>query len=260
MAMNKEELKAMENLVSQLEDEQLRRLQNQNALSKMSIAPPNASELNIVTQQLDLSQELDRLYHLINGHVIKKDSTGEYWTEPDDDRLKVFSEYGAKQLMNYILFYINKNTLLSNYKEDDINEKMLNFSIELCDLIYNMYEYMFYYPSPEKIYRESMVVIEKYKESWVHYYKDNGNGLLVVDELKLYNKCQEWARGELQMKIRHLPMIILAVSDSVHATMLRALNGEERDSLRKYMQIHQSINSNPIQETSKGLLGGLLKR
>lgn len=259
MAMNKDELKAVEKLVTELEDQQLKTLQQQNALSKMSIAPPTTSELNIVTQQLDLSQELDRLYHLINGHVIKKDINGEYWAEPDDDRLKVFSEYGAKQLMNYILFYINKNTLLSNFKEDDINEKMYHFGTGLIDLIYNMYEHMFFYPSPEKKYHEVLKIINDNPSSYRHLLYEQG-GQTFIDTDALYLKCHEWCKAELQMKIRHFPMIILAVTDSIHATMLRALNGEERDSLRKYMQIHQSINSNPMQEQQKGLFGGLFKR
>jgi hypothetical protein len=254
--MNPQELKAMETLVGQLEDEQLRRIQNQNALSKMSIAPPNANELNIVTQQLDLSNELDRLYHLINGHVITRDGNGEYWTEPKDDRLKVFSEYGAKQLMNYILFYINKNTLLSNFSIEEINEKMYSFGIELVDLMYTMYEDMFFFPTPEKIYRESLLIIQKQPENFQHLLIYNQDGSVSIDTDKLYRKCLQWSRAELQMKIKHYPMIVLAVTDSIHATMLRALNGEERESLRKYMQIHQSINSNPNPE-SKGILGGL---
>lgn len=258
--MNSSELKQMEAMLAQLEDEQLRRLQNQNALSKMSIAPPNQSELNIVTQQLDLSSELDRLYHLINGHVIKRDATNEYWAEPDDDRLKVFSEYGAKQLMNYILFYINKNTLLSNFTIDEINEKMYHFGIELIDLIYTMYEDMFYYPSPEQLYEENIEIIYKYPDKFPHCITDNGNGTFCVNESLLYKKCLQWARAELQMKIKHYPMIVLAITDSVHSTMLRAMGGEERESLRKYMQIHQSINTNPMQQEQKGILGGLLSR
>lgn len=258
--MNPTELKAMEAMVLQLEDEQLRRLQNQNALSKMSIAPPSQNELNIVTQQLDLSNELDRLYHLINGHVIKRDATSEYWAEPNDDRLKVFSEYGAKQLMNYILFYINKNTLLSNFTVDEINEKMYHFSIELIDLIYTMYEDMFYFPSPELLYDEDLRIIQENPEKFQHLLIQYEDGSVSVDENKLYMKCLQWSRAELQMKIKHYPMIVLAITDSVHATMLRAMGGEERESLRKYMQIHQSINSNPLQEEKRGLLGGLLKR
>lgn len=258
--MNQTELKQMEALVSQLEDEQLRRLQNQNTLSKMSIAPPSQTELNIVTQQLDLSNELDRLYHLINGHVIKKDGNSEFWAEPDDDRLKVFSEYGAKQLMNYILFYINKNTLLSNFNVDEVNEKMYHFSIELIDLIYTMYEDMFYYPSPEQLYDENLKIIKSNLDKFPHLLIKDINGNIIINESKLYQKCLQWARAELQMKIKHYPMIVLAITDSVHSTLLRALNGEERESLRKYMQIHQSINSNPLQTENKGILGGLFQR
>lgn len=260
MAMNLQEQQTIQKLYAQYEEEQLRRLETQNALSKMSIVPQSQNELNIVTQQLDLSQELDRLYHLINGHVIRKDTTSEYWDDPDDDRLKTFSEYGAKQIFNYILFYINKNTLLSNFTEDMINEKMMDFGNELNDWIHNMYEFIFYYPSPEKMFREKLEIISKNPSSYPHLILMDNEGNNVIDEETLYAKCIEWSKYELQIRLRHFPLIMTVVTDSVHATMLRALNGEERDSLRKYMQIHQNISSNPLESQPKGLFGGLLKR
>lgn len=259
--MSQQAIEVMEALAAQLEQEQLKNLHTQNTLSKMSLAPQAQSELNIITQQLDLSYELDRLYHLINGHVIKKVGNYEDWVEPDDDRMKVFSDYGAKQLMNYILFYINKNTLLSNFHVDEINEKMYDFGIELTDLLFNMYEHMFYFPSPEKEYEDAIKIIKKYPDKFKHLIINNNDGTSTIDHEELYQKCLTWSVNELREKIKHFPMIILSITDSVHSTMLRALNGEERESLRKYMQIHQSINNpQPVaQSQSKGILGGIFK-
>ena len=83
--------------------------------------------------------------------------------------------------------------------------------------------------------------------------RDNAN----ISETELYNKCIQWSREELQSKFRHYPMIILALVDSVHATFLRALNGEERTSLRKQLNIHQSLNDNNMfnQQQKKGGFG-----
>ena len=44
--------------------------------------------------------------------------------------------------MNIMAFYLNRNTILSNYDEETINWKILDFGNELADLIFNRYEEM----------------------------------------------------------------------------------------------------------------------
>ena len=145
--------------------------------------------------------------------------------------------------MNIVSFYINKNTLLSNFDEETIFWKVKDFGTELADLIFNRYEVFFYYPTPEELYEKYLPIAKR----------DNAN----ISETELYNKCIQWSREELQSKFRHYPMIILALVDSVHATFLRALNGEERTSLRKQLNIHQSLNDNNMfnQQQKKGGFG-----
>lgn len=98
----------------------------------------------------------------------------------------------------------------------------------------------------------------KYPEKFNHLLFEK-DGQYFIDQELLYRKCLAWSKAELQMKIKHYPMIILAVTDSIHSTMLRALNGQERESLRKYMNIHQSINT-PTFPEQKSMLGGLFSR
>jgi hypothetical protein len=47
---------------------------------------------------------------------------------------------------------------------------------------------------------------------------------------------------ELQSKIRHYPMMVLALIDTVHSTYLRALGGKERQTLREKVNISQNAN------------------
>lgn len=220
----------------QLESEQLRRMTAENNASRSS-AFSGPKDPNLMQEQLDLTDILDRIHHLLSGHVIVRDFEGnEIWAEPNDDRLKILSDYGVKQIMNIIQFYINKNTLLSNYDEETIYWKVRDFGIELTDLIFNRYEMFFYYPKPEELL-----------ETYLPIAKSQG---MTFTEEELYFKCCQWSKAELQSKLRHFPMIVLSLIDSVHSTFLRALGGEERTSLRKQYQIHQSLSGNMMPETS----------
>lgn len=233
--MDENEQRYIDLLQKQLESEQIRRNSIENQFSQTSDFLPKIDQ-NLIEYQLDLKEELDRIHHLLSGHVIKKDADGnEYWDEPDDDRLKIFSEYGVKRLMNIIQFYINRNTLLSNYDDETIKWKVRDFGIELADLIFVQYEHFFYYPTPEDLF-------EKYVDIM---HKTNVN----ISDYELYMKCVQWSKEELQYRVRHYPMIVLSLVDSVHTTYLRALNGEERDSLRKNWHIHENNTQqiNPIQ-------------
>lgn len=225
--MTPQEEQLILNLQTQLDSEQLRRLEAQNINSKMSLMG-SSNDQSIATQQLDLKEEIDRLYHLINGHTIEKDGKGgEYWVEPKDERLKTLTEYGAKQVIKYILFYLNKNVLLSNFTEEEIYNKLKDFGEELADFIYSDYENFFYYLTPEEYH-------QKYKQ-----FIDG----TTINEENFYAKCIEWSEDELRRKAQELGILILAVLDSIHATFKRALNGEERESLRKQLMIHQNLNS-----------------
>lgn len=220
--------KYMEMMAQELDQERLRRMQMENQVGQVSAFSPE-KEPNLVEYQLDLKEELDRIYHLLSGHFLTVNAEGsEVWIEPDDDRLKIFSEYGVKQIMNIISFYVNRNTLMSFYDSETITWKMRDFGVELSDLIYNRYESFFHYPSPEELFEKYKPVVQR-------------NQLEISDE-ELYQKCIVWSREELQSKLRHYPMVILALIDTVHSTYLRALHGKERQSLRERLNISQSTN------------------
>jgi hypothetical protein len=231
--VNQQEQFEYEKIIKQVEQEQLRRIDAENKISQMS-GFNSGKEPNIIEYQLDVSPTLDRIYHLLSGHIVIKDIKGERWEEPKDDRLKILSDYGVKQIMNLLSFYINPNTLLSNFDEDQIYWKTRDFGIELADLIFNRYEDFFFYPSPEELY-ETYYPIVKSKQ-------------FNINDQELYFKCVQWSRDELQMKFRHYPILVQVLVDTVHATLLRALNGEERESLRKQYNIHQNLNGPQLQD------------
>lgn len=225
-----------------IEESELRKMEVEKHLGQSSAFQPD-KQPDLVQLQLDLKEELDRLYHLLSGHILLPTEYGDVWKEPNDDRLKIFSEYGVKQIMNIISFYLNKNNLLSNYKEEMIMWKVRDFGIELADLFFNRYEMFFHYPTPEDLF-------EKYKPVVL----EMGNSISDID---LYWKCVQWSKEELQSKIRHFPMIVTALIDSVHSTYLRALNGEERRTLRQFIHVSQNAEqgyNNPLQKKEASLI------
>ena len=52
------------------------------------------------------------------------------------------NQYGVQLIMNLLSFYLNRNTILSNYKVERIFEILYDLGNELADLIYINYETM----------------------------------------------------------------------------------------------------------------------
>lgn len=98
---------------------------------------------NMLRWQLDLSEDLDRIYHLLHGHRVVIDSNGNIrYEEPQDLSKKPFNEHGVQLIMNVLSFYLNRNTILSNYDEKTIKLKVYDFGIAISDLIFNKYQEM----------------------------------------------------------------------------------------------------------------------
>jgi len=150
----------IEQIESELKDERERSRQLSNAHnSQMSLFTAQQDD-NLIRWQLDLKEDLDRIYHLLKGHKLDYDEEGNLvYVEPKDDNLKPFNEFGVQLLMNIMSFYLNRNTILSNYDEHTINWKVLDFGNELADLIFNRYEEMGM-DNNEKIKMYPMIVKE----------------------------------------------------------------------------------------------------
>ena len=58
------------------------------------------SEENLIRWQLDLKEDLDKIYHLLRGDVIKEDEEGNIiYVEADDENLKPFNEFGVQTII-----------------------------------------------------------------------------------------------------------------------------------------------------------------
>lgn len=235
------------NLNQQLDLERSKRLSIETQMGNSSIAGVDKSN-NVIELQLDVKTILNEIYHLLSGHEVKtdKETGNQYWAEPEDDRLRTFSTYGVKQVMNILNMHINTNTLMGYYEEDTIKWKVRDFGVELSDLFSTRYEALLYYPSPEELF-------DRYKP----YLKEYN-----LTEQELYNKCVKWSEDELASKENLLPIIFWSLVNMVHSAYTRPYRGKERQSLgERGINITQSNTGaeQPILPQKKGGFLGRLK-
>lgn len=128
---------------------------------------------NLIKWQLDLKKDLDEIEHLLRGEKMVKDEEGEWvWKASQVESNRPFNEKGVAMIMNIIKFYLNRNTLLANYEQDIINEKMEDFSNELTNLIFTKYDEMgMNTPEKRKMYDMMVLAItdsihSAYQRAW----------------------------------------------------------------------------------------------
>ncbi len=165
-------------------------LENDNLKHQLATTVFSSEENdNLVKWQLDIKEELVRIEHLLKKHVPKRDNKGnEFFAEPDEEN-KLFNDWGVNEILHILAWYLCKNIILSNFKEDDIRVRCEQFGNELTDFIFNNYEKM---------------------------------GLTDKD------------------KIKHYPMVVMNIINTVEAAYNRALNGGERESLRTARHVMQN--------------------
>ena len=169
----------------------------------------NDEQDNLIRWQLDLKEDLDRLYHLLKGETIGEDKEGNIAYIPaDDPDLKPFNEFGVQMIMNIMSFYLNRNTILSNYDDSTIKWKVYDFGVDIADLIFNRYEEMM------------LTIVKKDKETALEF--------------------EERVKEHIQKKIKLYPIIVRELVDTVHSAYLRAYHGGERESLRTARTVTQS--------------------
>lgn len=164
----------------------------------------NEEQENLIRWQLDIHEELERIEHLLRKHIPKTDKKGNvYFVAPPVEQ-QIFNETGVNEILNLLAWYLNKNILLSNFTEEEIKVRCLQFHNELTDFIFNNYQ-----------------------------------------KFGLDNK----------EKIKHYPMVVMNIVNTVEASYNRALHGGERTSLRTARSVIQNDNLNMM---GGGYGGGMM--
>jgi len=104
----------------------------------------SSQEQNLVQWQLDLTEEFSKIEHRLKGEIefVNKETGESDWKTNPDPEAKPFNNFGTQLIMSILSFYLNRNTILSNYAEDMINWKVKDFGERVADLIFNKYDSM----------------------------------------------------------------------------------------------------------------------
>ena len=97
---------------------------------------------NLIQWQLELDSILERIEHMLRGDKPSWESGSIVWKKPSQDEEKILNDFGVAEVMRVLSMYLNRNTVLSNYREETINEKMFDLGNELADLFFLKYEAM----------------------------------------------------------------------------------------------------------------------
>ncbi len=96
--------------------------------------------VNLVKWQLDIEEELERIEHLLKGHVPKIDKAGNQFFEEAKDGDRLFNDKGVAEILKILSWYLNKNIILSNFDEDQISLRVHQFSRTFTDFLFFNYE------------------------------------------------------------------------------------------------------------------------
>lgn len=203
-------------------------------------------EDNLIRYQLDLIEVVDRIKHLLRGDIESEDKDGNITYQPNNnDEEKTFNDYGVKKIMNIISFSINRNTLLSNFDNETINWKCEDFGNRISDLILCEFSKMMLTTSFEKEFEKEYgvkceklpdnVYVVEMKDRWGQVYHQYLDKDIIM---KINLRIAE----HLLHKAETYPLIVDELVDSYHASLLRALAGGERESLRTARVVSQSEN------------------
>ena len=137
MEIDEQYLQQMEESIRQSELEKAQ--MNRTMASTMFSSDENE---NLVKWQLDIKEELERIEHLLRKHIPKRDKNGnEYFINPTKEN-QLFNEHGVNFILNLLGWYLNKNIILSNFDQEQIDQRVHQFSKELSNYIHNNYEKM----------------------------------------------------------------------------------------------------------------------
>ena len=143
---------ADEEYLAQLERQTKEQGNKINELAGFASNSIQSQDSNLIIWQLELDNILERIEHLLKGDVIETDGEGNVlgYTTPKDTSLIILNDYGVQLIMNVISFYLNRNTILSNYDEVRIYEILFDLGNELTDVIDINYEKMGLSPIEKK--------------------------------------------------------------------------------------------------------------
>jgi hypothetical protein len=224
-------------------------------------------EKNLAETQLEVDSIKEEIYHLLRQDVLRISPEGnQVWEAIKIKEERTLTDWGVDRIMQMIHFYINKNTLLSNFDEKQIKTLMSRFVGELNDLVLMKYEVLFREPTLEeckKIFNDRLDEKKKLKMFAAEILNIKIDSEQVKKDVlnEMQNKIEEEIAKirteQRKQKLREYGMIMSQLEAMVYATYNRAFRGEERGSIRRHTQISELIGGRG--GAPAGDKGGMMK-
>ena len=117
------------------------------------------AEDNIVRWQLELNDILERAEHILRGDIPTFKDGHIIWDKNPNPELNTLNECGVQEIMKILSMYVNRNKVLADYSNEEINIKVYDFGRALNNLIF-MRDYEIGMDTEEKRKNYDMLVNE----------------------------------------------------------------------------------------------------
>lgn len=97
-------------------------------------------EDDLVKWQLELNDILERAEHILRGDVPEWVNGHMVWKSNPHPQHNPLNEIGVHEILKLLAMYINRNTILSDYDNEEINFKVFDFGRRLNNFIFMRYD------------------------------------------------------------------------------------------------------------------------
>ncbi len=136
--------------VQELEDEDLQGAYNKTQNNRGNDPRSTASHSSFGSQasddiarwQLELNDILEKAEHVLRGDIVAFENGQIIWKDNPKPENNTLNKHGVQLCMKLLSMYVNRNTILADYTEEEIRYKVLDFGKRLNDLIFLKYDEM----------------------------------------------------------------------------------------------------------------------
>ena len=90
--------------------------------------------------QLELNDILERTEHILRGDIPGWENGHMIWNKNPHPEQNPLNDEGVQEILKMLSMYINRNTILSDYDNDEINFKVFDFGRRLNNYIFMRYD------------------------------------------------------------------------------------------------------------------------
>lgn len=111
------------------------------ATATHSVFGSKASD-DIARWQLELNDILEKAEHVLKGDILEFENNQLIWKDNPNMENNTMNKNGVQICMKFLSLYVNRNTILSDYTEEEVRYKVLDFGKRFNNLIFLKYDEM----------------------------------------------------------------------------------------------------------------------